>query len=558
MKKILSALFCLCSVVCAVAQNATMRWTASGRQDTIVTVWKGERIAMEGYFLLSDVPAEPLVLSCSAKKGIAAEAGILGGVITDDGRHCGAHNMNLPTYLAWDVIDTDSLWTGYSDDNADGRVKVFCSVDVPRNIKTGKQYVEVRLVGKDTRTAYAFMGIHLNVLDKTLPKPIDYKFHTDFWQQPYSVSRYYGVERWSREHMELLRPYMKLLARAGQKCISTILFYEPWGDQSFDKFSPMVQTTLKSDSTWAYDYTIFDKWVELMYECGIDHQINCYGMIPWDMNFRYWDEAKGDYTFRKFTTADKGYEEMWTAFLKSFAEHLRKKGWFEKTCIAMDERAMHDMMRAYNIAQKAVPGIQMALAGNYHKELSPLLHDYSIAFAQSFPADTLAARKARGQHSTLYTCCTELRPNLFTSSHPLEGTYLPLFAVANGLDGYLHWSWMNWAEDPLHESRFRLFPAGDTYVIYPDNNSSVRWERYIEGVQMAEKVRLERERLRAAIETLDQKLRTGKSADIKALDDMCQKLAKVNEAVAQFQDGDAFEHEEIARKLEALRALLNE
>ena len=538
--RVVALLFALLLTISIKAQELSLYWSGTHTQDTTINVWRGERISMEGCFTVKELPAEPLLLSGRGRKGVKVETGILGGVLTDEGRHCGPHDMSLPTRLAWDVVCTDSLWTGFASDSPDS-VRILCTVDLPRNTKPGKHNVEVRLVGADTRTIYAYMTLHLNVLDRALPPPHEYEFHSDFWQQPYSVSRYYGVERWSREHMELLRPYMKLLARSGQKCVTTILFYEPWGDQSLDKFSPMVETTLLADSTWSYDYAIFDKWVEFMQECGIDEQINCYSMVPWDMTFRYWDEAKGSYSHIKLTTSDTGYDELWTSFLTAFAEHLKEKGWFSKTCIAMDERSMPDMMRAYNIAQKAVPGIKMALAGNYHAELSPLLHDYSIAFAQRFPTDTLEMRRQRGQHSTVYTCCTEPLPNLFSNSHPLEATYLPLFAISNGFNGYLHWSWMNWTEDPLHDSRFRLFSPGDTYCIYPQHRSSLRWERYIEGVEMAEKVRLCREQLQKD------------TANVKAQ----QHLQELESALSLFRDGDASSPEEVGEKLETLRTLLN-
>lgn len=516
------------------AQRARLCWSDGNNQDTTVTVWRGERITIEGRAYLDTIPSEPLVVRGRARRRISCETGFLGGVLTDGFKGCGKHPQDLPSYTVYDVLDTDSAWI---PETADDGIKplparIFCSVDVPRNIASGRQYVEIRLIGKDTGHPYGYMGLYLNVLDRTLPPPHEYKFRSNFWQQPYSVSRWYGLDEWSQDHMDKLRPYMHRLARCGQKVVSAILFYEPWGDQSYDKFSPMVQTTLKKDSTWAYDYHIFDRWVRLMADCGIDQQIDCYSMIPWDMNFRYWDEAKGDYSYLKTTTSSAEYENLWTSFLHSFARHLREKGWFGKTRIAMDERQMPDMIRAYKVAQKAEPGIKMSLAGNYHSELSGILADYSVAYGQKFPADTLAARRSRGQYSTVYTCCTEPYPNIFTNSHPIEGTYIPLYAIANGFDGYLHWSWMNWADDPLHDSRFRLFSPGDTYVIYPDNHSSLRWERYIEGVQLAEKVQFMR-------------------------DSKAPCLSDVEEALARFGDGDASDPADVMQKVEHIKQLLN-
>ena len=52
---------------------------------------------------------------------------------------------------------------------------------------------------------------------------------------------------------------------------------------------------------------------------------------------------------------------------------------------------------------------------------------------------------------------------------------------------------MNWTDNPLDDSRFKLFAPGDTYFIYPEGRSSVRYERLVEGIQLSEKARLLRE-----------------------------------------------------------------
>ena len=42
-----------------------------------------------------------------------------------------------------------------------------------------------------------------------------------------------------------------------------------------------------------------------------------------------------------------------------------------------------------------------------------------------------------------------------------------------------------------------MFGPGDTFFIYPDGRSSVRYERFAEGVQLSEKIRLLREEMTA-------------------------------------------------------------
>ena len=189
-------------------------------------------------------------------------------------------------------------------------------------------------------------------------------------------------------------------------------------------------------------------------------------MVPWDMSFRYYDEAQGKEVDLKTTTSSAEYKALWTVFLKSFAAHLKQQGWYDKTCIAMDERGLNNMLDAYRVAQEAVPGIKMALAGTHHKELVDKLYDYCIGFGEHFTDDELAARKARGWKRTTYTCCSNTEPNLFSNSLPAEAAYLPVFCVANKFEGYLHWSWMNWADNPLSDTRFRLFAAkGNTAAL---------------------------------------------------------------------------------------------
>lgn len=64
------------------------------------------------------------------------------------------------------------------------------------------------------------------------------------------------------------------------------------------------------------------------------------------------------------------------------------------------------------------------------------------------------------------------------------------FAAACGYDGMLRWSYNSWPADPVRDSRFTAWPAGDTYLVYPDARSSIRFERLREGIQDYEKIRI--------------------------------------------------------------------
>lgn len=453
--------------------------------DTVIYAWRGERVGVRGLLYSKSSVGKPLsivVKPIDNKNDLAPQSSWLRYVLTDSFSTCGQHPTNLKPYTVAEILDPYAPLSLKANE-----VRPFwVSIEVPRQLPAGEYAFKVSLSGAKA----ADLNLKVVVIDRQLPAPHDYKFHLNIWQQPYSVSRFYGVEPWSEEHFNLLRPYMKELARLGQKVVSAILFYEPWGEQSNDKFEPMIATTRCADGSWAYDYSVFDRWVEFMAECGIDEQIDCYSMVPWDMTFRYWDEKEGAYQTLKTKTNTPEYCDLWTNYLVSFAKHLREKGWFEKTCIAMDERGLEDMLRAHNIAQKAVPGIKMTLAGNYHKELGYLLHDYSIAFGQSYSKGEVKMRRELGSHSTYYTCCTDAHPGLFSNSNPVDAAMLGVYCAAADFDGWLHWSWLNWTDNPLQDSRFKLFAPGDTYFFYPGPRSSLRHERLLEGIQIFEKLQI--------------------------------------------------------------------
>ena len=465
------------------------------KSEATLRAWQGERANIQAVLYSKSDQGNLSVRMTEWKKGgkatgikDAGEARFVNYVITDDYASCGNHPMSWDKWLVADVIDQDKPHAVPAMETR----PVWCTLEIPRGIEAGEYATALEVVDEAGKVVKS-LELTVIVDSHELPEVKDQKFHLDFWQQPYAVSRYYGVERWSDEHLEALRPYLKALGRAGQRVVSAILFYEPWGEQTHDLFDPMVQTVKKADGTWAYDYTVFDKYVELCAEYGIDKYINCFSMVPWDMSFRYWDEASESYKAVQTNTATEEYRELWTSFLTAFKAHLIEKGWFEKTNIALDERQEADMLNAYAIAGGL--GFNMALAGNYHNSLCDKFRDLCVQLGQEgrFTAAQLAERKAKGWVSTYYTSCANAEPNIYSNSFPAEAAYLPIYAAKMNLDGYLHWAWMNWDEHPLTDSRFRKFGSGDTYCYYPGNRSSIRFERLIEGIHQYEKIQILRE-----------------------------------------------------------------
>ena len=336
------------------------------------------------------------------------------------------------------------------------------------------------------------LPLQLQVADRVLPEPSNWAFHLDLWQNPYAVARYFDVPLWSQQHFDKMRPLMQMLAAAGQKVITCSVISHPWNGQTFDPFESMIAKMKQLDGTWRYDYSVFDKWVEFMMSCGITEQIDCYTLVPWHYRFDYYDCATNSVKELACRPGEAKYHDFIVPFLKDFSRHLRQKGWFSRTHIAMDERPTDQMEAAWKTIQDADPEFKIEGAANYsvESEAADRVDDISVAFQfDLIKGEALKRRATKGQKITFYTCCGPERPNTFTFSPPAESAYLGLHALACGYNGYLRWAYNSWPKQPCQDSRFGNWPAGDTYLVYPDG-SSIRFERLVEGIQAYEKIRL--------------------------------------------------------------------
>lgn len=366
---------------------------------------------------------------------------------------------------------------------------VWLDIHVPADAKPGNYQGTVTM---DCDGEQFSLPLQLQVADRILPDPSQWTFHLDLWQNPYAVARYYQVPLWSQQHFDVMRPVMKLLAATGQKVITCSIISRPWNGQTFDPFESMIAKMKQIDGTWKYDYTVFDRWVEFMISCGITEQIDCYTLVPWHYRFDYYDCATNSVQYLACKPGEAKYHDFIVPFLKDFSRHLREKGWFSRTHIAMDERPTDQMKAAWQTIQDADPEFKIEGAANYNMESEAANHidDISVGFRyKSLSKEAIAHRASKGQKITFYTCCGPERPNTFTFSPPAESAFLGWHASACGLNGYLRWAYNSWPKQPNQDSRYGSFPAGDCFLTYPDG-SSIRLERLVEGIQAYEKIRL--------------------------------------------------------------------
>ena len=454
--------------------------------------WRGERVSAQ-LLVWSAQPVERLVCTAgvlTSDEGRLPESAVrtrFVRYVMSDEFACGCCKRKPQDFAA--VLTADMLDERPSMALEACTVRpVWITVDVPQDAAPGlyRTPVTVACDGDEQRLELA-----VEVTGRTLPAPSEWRYHLDLWQHPAAVARVEGTEMWSDAHFEALRPVMKPLADAGQKVVTATLNKDPWNHQCFDAYEDMIRWTKRADGTWEYDYSLFDRWVGLCAEEGIDRQINCYSMLPWNNELHYYDAAADRIVEIRANPGTPEFEAMWRPFLRDFEAHLDAKGWLGKCCVAMDERSPETMDAAIGLLRSAAPGLGIAMADNHasYKRYTDL-DDVCVQIDCRVADEDLARRRRDGLLTTYYVCCSSAFPNTFTFSEPWEAVYMAWFAAACGYDGMLRWSYNSWPADPVRDSRFTAWPAGDTYLVYPDARSSIRFERLREGIQDYEKIRI--------------------------------------------------------------------
>lgn len=462
--------------------------------------WKGERVAAQ-WVVWGNKKINRLHIIMQAPRNSKSGdsipltqclRGFVRYVMTDqlnlDGRGGCGHRPNPAKFDSTLVADPIDHLSPYLSLQPYSTQPGWIGVWVPANAEKGIYLSKIKI--KDGNKLLSTLNLRIHVGNRQIPKPDDWTFHLDLWQNPFAIARYHHVRPWSKKHFECMKPYMELYKNAGGKTITTSIIHKPWNGQTYDPFETMVTWIKKADGTWLFDYTIFDSWVQFMMDLGINKEITCYSMVPWKMSFQYYDQATNSLKEMRTEPGQTEYTQLWTTMLRSFAKHLKEKGWFDITHISMDERPLKVMKKTIKVIRNVDPDFKISLAGALHEQLSDELDDYCVALRMKYSEEMKDNRKKDRKITTFYTSCEEPFPNTFTFCPPAECEWFAWHAAKEELDGYLRWALNSWVIEPLLDSRFYTWAAGDTYLIYPGARTSMRFERLIQGIQAYEKINI--------------------------------------------------------------------
>ena len=415
---------------------------------------------------------------------------------------------------------------------------VWLSIDIPSAIEAGVYHGNIEVQCEKYKT---MLQVNIKVQKQILPPPHEWQHRLDLWQNPWVIAWYNHVKPWSDEHKALLKKHLALYAGAGGKYITTYAVHSPWSDNSYMIEETMIEWVKTQMGSWKFDYTIFDQYVQLAMEAGIDKAITIYTPVPWGNRFRYLDEKTGNYIYETWAPGSTDFKNAWDAFLSDLQIHLRKKGWFEKTYLGINENTLEQTLAAIKVIKEHSKKWKITYAGNWHNELDTLLNDYCFLYGQEPGVNVVKERVARGFTSTYYICCNPPKPNDFIFSPPVEGRWLGWYSAAHGYDGFLRWAYDAWPADPARDARHTVWPAGDCFLVYPGGNSCIRFEKLREGIVDYEKIRI--------LKTL-----VSKSADKK----IKNLMSELDDHLQSFLNEHEFKTEKIAADVDKGKKMIEE
>ena len=349
---------------------------------------------------------------------------------------------------------------------------VILELRIDEKAKAGKYQVEV--VFLQSGTSFSAKGI-IQVLERKLPDFSSLRYKVDFWQFPMSTAEYYQVKPWSEEHFTYLAGIFDQLKGINQQAITTTVFWDLYNNSIRPLDEMMIQIQKKADGTYVYDYSNFEKYVNLGIQKGIGKQISVHNLFPWNNTFFFCDESSQKVISVKSLQGTELYNQFWTLFLIDFSKYLKQKKWLDRVVLVVDERDINETIALAKFVKGINPVYKMGYAGIFNSELSRLIYDYSVPSNVILEKADLEERKSLGHQTTFYTSCYEVQPNLVIGSNLDDAYFLTMLSRSRMYDGMLRWAFNVWSPQIMSSTVFSDIPSGDGHFVYPYNQLSIRY-----------------------------------------------------------------------------------
>ena len=396
---------------------------------------------------------------------------------------------------------------------ADSLSALWCEVLVPKDAAAGNYTIKVSVFAalyEDDEALVKEFTLPLQVADYTLPDKRG--LYLNLWFHPCSIARKHDVVLWSDEHFEILRKYVKSLAKLGQKPIIIVASDIPWKGQdcwlspeangNLFEYSP-IKITKNLDGSFEFDFSIMQRYIDMCTEEGLDGFIEIIGLTGvWFyekfIKKQYCPEYHEALTLHYIDKADGSRKylrdaEVIKAYIKALGEYFVKTGQKDRVRIAADEPADIEKYR-YSIQElkKLMPDFKYACAINHVEFIDEFKDDFdeSVPYlrcvAQNYESLAKYKKLYPDKKFSWYVCCGRAPLNTFILCNLLESRAIGTMTSFLRFDGFVRWAYTLWNDNPRNDARYSLFEAGDCYFVYPGAYGgpllSLRYKNLLRGM----------------------------------------------------------------------------
>lgn len=375
------------------------------------------------------------------------------------------------------------------DVEANATQPLWLTLHVPRDAVPGDYSGRVTV---EWDSGQAEVAISLRVWPFAIPAERHLSYTN--WINHGGLAKHHGVDMYSDEYFEILAKYARAAAEHHQNILWISL--------------GVVGISERADGRLEFDWTTFDRWVEVVSTNGCGRLIEISPLGHWAKGWDSTEIALSGYTVKMpdGSTKQLSAEELLPQLLPALEQHLQERGWLERTVLHIaDEPAVHhaaswrEKSRWVHALAPGIRRIDAIEAPDFGDDLEIWVPKLNHLY--NWLPHYERAREA-GKELWFYTCChpTGVFPNRFLDQPLIKTRILQWYNWRYRLSGYLHWGLNFWDDDPLHSSGSPNLPPGDCWIVYPGPEgplSSLRWEALRDGFEDYEYLWLLADRIRS-------------------------------------------------------------
>ncbi len=346
---------------------------------------------------------------------------------------------------------------------------------IPEDAQQGTYALQCKLsTSRGELTAH----VNLQIYPAVIPEPANSEFGHEYffcstgffppegraWNPP--VTPFYPTHRYSDAWWELMANYaraMKVL-RVNSLNLTPIDFLVDAGTKRI------------SETEWHFDFTLFDRFVELFLKEGSFRYLTLCAPVGsvWGKTILGCDE-QGKIAWYEI---GKPEAEHWArAYWGAMYQHFAEKGWLSMMVLRLQDEphSTEFWFWARNIAKEVCPGVPCGEPLDTHEiavQLAGECNQY-VPRLEVYASDPFfyAQRQKAGDTVWCYSCCFPEENWWLNKFIDLPHSYSRLIkwaCFAQGITGFLHWGFNYWGDKTIYGIQPAARYKGDGYIVYPD------------------------------------------------------------------------------------------